>query len=381
MKRDLVPSLKQRSRSTLLVTRDLPIPGQIFVKPGDSVEPRAIIARAELPGDVLILKVSEALGIESRDFEAGLKVKVGDSISNQQLLCQHNGLFGIFNSKYFSPCSGVVDFISPTLGHIGLRQASRVIQKNAYSGGKVTSVVEGLSVELETVATIVQGIFGIGGEQQGILKCLNIPHSTVLDLSCLPEDIEGKIIVGGTLPEIDFLKALEKGGAKGLVVGGVDDAALAEFLGYDIGLAITGNEKISFSLVVTEGFGNLALSARVFNLLRLHDGQFACINGTTQIRAGAIRPEVIIPTPNLQTSEENQISSGLCSGAEVRIIRVPYFGAIGRIIDLPLKLHTLENGVHTRVAQIRLDSDSNNSDKNDRSNTVEVPLANIELIT
>ena len=34
---------------------------------------------------------------------------------------------------------------------------------------------------------------------------------------------------------------------------------------------------------------------RTFNLLKSHDSKFVSINGATQIRAGVIRPEIVIP--------------------------------------------------------------------------------------
>ena len=33
---------------------------------------------------------------------------------------------------------------------------------------------------------------------------------------------------------------------------------------------------------------------RTFNLLKSHDSKFVSINGATQIRAGVIRPEIVI---------------------------------------------------------------------------------------
>ena len=92
--------------------------------------------------------------------------------------------------------------------------------------------------------------------------------------------------------------ALEKAvsyGVKGVVAGGIDDATIKEFLGYDIGVAITGTEEKGVTVVVTEGFGKIPMAHATYELLKRRHGTKASINGATQIRAGVIRPEVVVP--------------------------------------------------------------------------------------
>jgi hypothetical protein len=71
---------------------------------------------------------------------------------------------------------------------------------------------------------------------------------------------------------------------------------LSEILGYDLGVAITGSEDIPTTIVCTEGFGQIGMAGRSFDLLKELNGRRASISGATQIRAGVIRPEVIVPT-------------------------------------------------------------------------------------
>ncbi len=49
------------------------------------------------------------------------------------------------------------------------------------------------------------------------------------------------------------------------------------------------------TLVITEGFGKMAMAHRTFDLLKSKQGMKASVNGATQIRAGVMRPEVIVP--------------------------------------------------------------------------------------
>ena len=367
---NFIPGLRQANNCLVLRRRELPIKGQTLVKKDELVNAESIVAKAELPGDIQILRIAEAMGIESEDVAAGIIVKTGDSVKEGDVLCEHKGLFGLFRSQFRSPQSGSIDFISEALGHIGLRQPSRILSLNAYCGGKVREVVDGYSVELETNGTVIQGIFGVGGEKLGKIKMLDIQPSQILRKESLPADFKDAILVGGTLPDIEVLNCLAAGGAAGLVVGGIDDVALRQFLGFDLGLAVTGNENIAFSLMVTEGFGNLAISERVLSLFAQHDSAFACMNGSTQIRAGAIRPEVIIPVAAARAHDEGILSQGLQIGSKVRLIRVPYFGVSGEVVGLPSQPEKLEAGTMARILKVKLQD----------GKVVSVPRANAEII-
>lgn len=369
MAENFVPGLQRAQACTVRKLRELPIPGKILVKENDVVSPQTLVAQAELPGDVQIIRIAELLGVEASDVKQGLRVAAQERVSKGQILCEHKGLFGLFRSQYPAPCDGVVEFVSESLGHLGLRLPPQHISLNAYCGGRVCKVHNSLSVEIETVATIVQGIFGVGGERSGTLHLVDVPASKKLQITDLPPNLENLIVVGGTLPNQEVLTHLAHNKASGLVVGGIDDIALCEFLGFDIGLAVTGNEEIPFSLMVTEGFGDLELSHDVLELLKPHQGKFACMNGTTQIRAGAVRPELIVPTNDQPVADLKQ-SGALTIGTHVRLIRVPYFGKIGELVELPVKPEKLEAGSFARVLRVRLED----------GRIVTVPRANAEVL-
>jgi len=156
-------------------------------------------------------------------------------------------------------------------------------------------------------------------------------------------------------------------------VGGFNDQDLHDFLGYDLGVAITGNEE-GITLVVTEGFGKMRMAQATFDLLASRAGKKASLNGATQIRAGVIRPEIIITLEGVSTKrdidKEKDISPGLSLGSRIRSIRDPYFGKLGEVIELPPELQKLETEAMVRVLKARFD---------DGSEAI-IPRANVELI-
>src|SRR5262249_32616624 len=144
-----------------------------------------------------------------------------------------------------------------------------------------------------------------------------------------------------------------------------------DFLGYDIGVAITGHEPIPLTLVITEGFGTIRMADRTFELLRALEGKQVSINGATQIRAGVIRPEVIAPLaePPAGVSADGA-GQELDLGTHIRIIREPYFGALATVAALPPELHSIPSGAEVRVLDATLES----------GERVTVPRANVEII-
>ena len=110
-------------------------------------------------------------------------------------------------------------------------------------------------------------------------------------------------------------------GAVGIVSGGIVDTDLTEFLGFDIGVAITGHEAIPLTIILTEGFGHIPMAKRTFELLKSLEGQRASINGATQIRAGVMRPEIIVPgLSGDETAVETDKSGTIEIGDRVRLI-------------------------------------------------------------
>jgi hypothetical protein len=301
------PGLQVKAQTTIRKVRELPTAGDVLVKVGESVRGHQEIARARQPGELRILKVAEALGIEPIEVMAGLKTEVGKTISEGTIVCEHTGLFGLFRSSYKSPVAGVVEFITERTGHIGVRLPEIGIALDAYIDGVVTDIKGSKSITIESNAAFIQGIFGVGGERRGKITNLKVPPTKILTPAEIPASAKDAILVGGTRPQLAALRRAADAGAAGLVVGSIDDEALAGFLGYDLGIALTGDEEIPFTIIVTEGFGELAISPRIVDLLQSLEGETASINGATQVRAGALQPPSSKPPKAVQGADSRSV--------------------------------------------------------------------------
>ena len=367
------PGLKVKKAITVLKTRKLPIPGKVLVKEGDYVSRDTIVAKTEIPGNTEFINVANILGIEPNELPKYMKKKVNDPVEKSEVIAELKMLFGFINKSCKSPIKGTLEFISESTGQAIIRCTPIPVDVRAYIPGKVVKIIPSEGVIIQTVASFIQGIFGIGGETYGELKVLVDTSDQKLSADKIGSECAGKVLVGGSLARLDAIEKAIKVGVNGIIVGGVRDKDIIDILGHEIGVAITGKEDIGLTLITTEGFGEIKMADRTFNLLKSLEGKQTCINGATQIRAGVIRPEIIVPEEGVEESaivSEKSIEGGMDIGTSVRITRAPYFGAISQVSRLPIELQTVETGSPVRVVEVELED----------GRKVIVPRANVEII-
>lgn len=365
------PGLKVSAGTIVRKQRRLPLKGKVTVSVGDRVKANDIVARTDIPGIIQTVKVAETLGMEPAEALSILKVKEGDEVTAGQVFAETKSFFGLFKSECKTPFTGRVELISHATGHVGVRLPSKPIEVTAYVDGAVAEVMEDEGVVVETYGALVQGIFGVGGERMGRLLMGAKSPDAVLDEDCISDEHAGAVVVGGAGVTLGALRKAASTGVLGLVVGAIIDTDLVEYLGHDIGVAITGHEEITTTLILTEGFGSIAMASRTFELLKSLEGRDVSINGATQIRAGVIRPEIIAPLDVKPDSvEESAGGQMLDIGTNIRVIREPYFGKLGTVTKLPPELVKVESGAIVRTLEAKL---------NDGENVV-VPRANVEII-
>jgi hypothetical protein len=367
----LVPSLQVKASTRIRRRRELPIRGFLAVELGAQVNEDKVVATAHLPSEMRIVRVAEELGVEPHEAVQAIVVKEGDTVRQGDTLAERRTFFGLFRSKVVAKFSGTVELVSRETAHVALRAPPLPLELNAYLRGRVVEIEPERAVTIESRVSFVQGIFGIGGERSGKIRILDIPPREILSVSHLESARSGDILVGGCCPSSEFLHAAAARGVAALVVGSLDDKALSQYLGYELGIALTGDEKVPLTVIMTEGFGVLPIAEHTMKLLRECNGMSASVNGATQVRAGAIRPEIIVFREDLSDNDTVEKPVEMAVGVRVRVIRVPYFGQYGEITDLPKQLVKLDTGGEARVLTVRLDS----------GDTVTVPRANIELVS
>jgi hypothetical protein len=374
MPHSYTPGLTVTEQTLVRRRRMLSLPGIVLVTAGETVHANQAVARAELPGKVYPLNLANQLGVAPDEIHEYVIKKVGDPIRKDEILAENKPLVKWFKTEVRSPISGIVESMSSVTGQVLLREPPRVLELLGYVDGRIIEVIPQQGVVVETDCSFVQGIFGIGGETRGEIVIAVSSPDEALTPRHLTAEMKGKVVVGGSFISSDALARAKEVGVAGVVVGGIHDKDLRALLGYDLGVAITGTEQVGFTLILTEGFGSIPMAGKTFALLSAHAGQPASISGATQIRAGVIRPEIIIPkgagAPVVHSAVAVPEREGIRIGDQVRIIRDPLFGKLGEVASLPSDLQKIPTESEVRVMSVRFADGS----------TAMIPRANIELI-
>jgi len=365
------PGLSVASATTVRSVRRLPLVGEVVSGIGNQVKAEDIVAKTDLPGNVRILNVANLLSIEVAEINEYMLKKEGDLVAQNEIVAETKGLFGVFKSQAICPTDGSIESISQITGQVLIREPSIPVVVRGYVDGTVVETLPEEGVVVETYGTYIQGIFGVGGEAVGDLDVIVDNASSLLTPNLIDDSHRGKIIVGGSMVNLEAIQLAIEKNVKGIVCGGISDKDLHDLLGYELGIAITGSEDIGITLVVTEGFGQIDMAQRTFDLLRQRQDMQTSINGATQIRAGVVRPEIIIPFEETESTKGAEVPANVLEiGTQVRVIREPHFGNLGKVSALPTEPQQLESEAKVRVLEITLENGAQ---------TV-LPRANVEII-
>jgi hypothetical protein len=365
------PGLRVTDFAVLRRERRLPLKGQVIVQQGQSVEAQTVVARTELPGNVQTLNLAAKLSVDPARAEAALTRPVGSAVKQGEIVAAAKSLFGLVTHRLTSPVDGVIESVSKISGQLILREPPIPVEVNAFVRGVAVELLPGEGVVVEARGAFLQGIFGVGGETWGELGVAAASPDEELSASRLGPQHAGKVVVGGSYVSHATLLRARDLGVAAVVVGGFDDQDLRQLLGRDLGVAITGSEELGFTLILTEGFGRIRMAERTWTLLNAQQGRMASVSGATQIRAGVMRPEIIIPSDSAAASRAEEAHGGLEVGSLLRVIREPYFGRIGRVVELPSELRLLDTEARVRVLVVEF---------SDGGEQAVVPRANVELI-
>jgi len=367
------PGLQIKDRIKCRVQRLLPISGDVIVSKGDHVEAQTVVARSEQPGDIFPVNLANMLALPPGEVPSAMHVSLGTAVEQGDELAESKGIFGFFKQKFNSPANGTIESVSNVTGQVIIRGAPIPVEVTAFVKGTVVEIVPGEGAIVETTAAFMQGIFGIGGEAFGEVHLAVDSPDADLTPASLNESMRGKVVVGGSRIHGDTVARARELGISAIISGGIDDQDLKEILGYDLGVAITGTENLGITLIITEGFGEIAMANTTFALLKSLNGKLASVNGATQIRAGVMRPEIVVPIEEDKSISETAAKVGggvLAVGSPVRLIRDPYFGRLGNVTALPSEPQVLESGSKARVLEVNCAN----------GESVTVPRANVEII-
>jgi hypothetical protein len=356
-----------------------------------------IRSQAEQADERVMLPVASHMGVEPAELPRYSLCRPGQPVEVGDLLARVPG-FSFLSNEYRSPAAGVIESVSALTGTITIVQDRRPVLLRAFVSGRVERVIPGYGAIVAAMGHRVLGVLGLGGKSWGPLCVFDGDGPHLLSPKQVHASHEGCIVVVPGEVNDEALHACRERGVRGVIAGSARARALGAFLGRPLAAEIvTGPGALAlrdqpgqgraladepgFVVILTEGFGRLPMDSEALAVLRGAAGRVVSVDGLTQIRAGVIRPTVLLPdgvgeaddvavTPLPAAVPAHGWSvPALNAGSRVRIVRHPYFGLRGTVVRLPGGLVRLETEVEARVLEIRLDD----------GRTVRVAEANVEI--
>lgn len=242
------------------------------------------------PSPVVGVPVARLLDVWPPLVPALLRYQVGERVEAGAVLAERSSAFG--TACVQAPVVGVIQHVDPDDGVVYLLRELREAQVQAYLRGRVEEVLPGEGAVITAPAAVLHGVYGVGGETWGPLRVAAGAGEVLTPDHLGPED-RGAVVVGGGPVSGAALERAAALGVRALVAAAADGTDLAAYLGHEP-RAVTGLEPVPVTLVVVEGFGEGALPPGVLAELRALEGCMASVNGATQLKAGARRPELVV---------------------------------------------------------------------------------------
>lgn len=337
------------------IQRRLPAAGDVLVRVGSRVEPDDLIGQATVKQPPILIDVAQALGIEPQDVPRRVKRKVGEHVTPQQVLAKRG------SRKCSAPVAGTLSAVDAETGIAAITPDPLTTTLSASVRGYVADVMPGHGALIETAAAVIQGIFGVGGEQFGVLRLLVTDRHDLIT----PEMIDARsayaIIIGGAGITAEALRKAQQEQVRGVIVGGIMQSELRGFLGaalpedwYRYGQPGAGpSPSATPTVLITEGFGLQPMAEPIFDLLTRYDRQEAFLDGATTLVPPLQRPRLVIPLPRLQSGQAAADPPKLAVGAVVRLVDERHLGSIGRVTALSAS-GQLTSGVRTATATVQV---------------------------
>jgi hypothetical protein len=305
----------------------------------------------------LIVDVSRFLGVPLAQADRYITRKRGDEVKRGAIVAERRTGLGLQSKIARAPAAGTI--IATGEGRVLIETSREPIELRAGIPGTVAHHIAGVGVVVETTGALIQGVWGTGGHDFGVMQVLTEERHERLRAEAVSVSNRGAMLVAGRGADAETLRRAAEFHVKGLVLGSLDPDL--------IDLA----RSLEYPLMITEGFGDQPMAAPTFTLLKTNTGREAALDARPADRMEGTRPELVIPLPAPAESPSLPAEGeALKVGKRVRALRAPYAGAVGSVARLLDTQTVLPSGVRAPAAQIELED----------GGLAIIPFANLEIL-
>jgi uncharacterized protein (TIGR01319 family) len=231
-----------------------------------------------------VIDIAGPLDIKPRHIRAYMKVSLDRFVEADQVIASDMSNGKAVTVK--SPTSGVLKEIDTKKGKVTVQFDINPVKMFCHVSGTVSEVLPDHMVRVKGKGTRLNGVIGFGGESSGILTRTDSTRNDEFKKDC--------IAFSADPIDLDFLKRASDAGVSGIIAPSIPASDWVRYNGEELGVAITGDEDIPFTLILTSGFGSFEMNEECAEFLENSVGKYVGVSGRTQIRAGVTRPMVII---------------------------------------------------------------------------------------
>ncbi len=332
--------------------RMLPHTGRIVARTGQKVNATDVVAECGKQSQHVLVDVRNSLRLNRKDsLESVLERRLNERVAEGDILAQKGGLF---KRVVRTPVSGEIIHISG--GRIMIEVPSDSFQLQAGYTGEVVEIIPEQGVVIESTGVLVQGVWGNGRLDQGMLLVLAQSPDDMLTRERLDVSMRSAVVLAGHCDQPEALQVGDELPLRGLILGSASAGVLA------------AAEKVHYPVMVLEGAGHIPIDSAAYKILTTNKERAVCLNAATWNTLSGERPELFIPLP--AAAEVTSDAGTFRTGQTVRVVVLPYSGQTGQITKILPGYTRLPSGLRAQCASVRLENGVH----------VTVPLANLEVL-
>jgi len=349
----LAPVIHILPLTTILRERLLPLPGVVNVRLDQRVSASDIVAEAHWGREHLLVDVARKLGISPEEADRLIQCRVNDELAANALIASRGKLM---RREVRAPRDGRVVLVGG--GRVLLEVGKVNLELRAGLPGQVVKIIPERGVAIQTTGALIQGVWGNGRIETGMLVSLMEKPDSVIEAGRLDVSLRGSVILAGMLRDADPLRAAAELPVRGLILSGMQPALVP--------LA----QQMRYPVLVMDGLGTHPMNSAAFRLLTTNAKREVTVNAEASDRYGGNRPEVIIPLPvTVEPAPPNDIET-FSVNQQVIMRAAPHYGVAGSILYLHPGLTVLPSGLRARAADVHLETGQD----------ILVPLENMEVV-
>ncbi len=333
--------------------RLMPAGGRIIARRGQEVSPADVVAEAMLRPEHLLLDIGRGLGLAPNEADHYIQRRAGDEVGEGDVIA---GPVGIGRRVVRTPKSGTVVVAGD--GQVLLELEGVFSELKAGYSGVIADIIGDRGVVIESIGSLIQGVWGNGRINYGLLNILAHVPDELVTPAMMDISLRGSVVMAGYCEDEKVLIAAEDLPVRGMILASMDSTLVPAAL------------RVSYPIMLVEGFGNLPMNQDAFNILISGTMREAAVNAEPWNRLTNTRPEVVIALPDGVLPEISSDTATFSIGQTVRVVSPPYKGLVGTITNLLPGLSVLPSGLRAQAAGVRLMN----------GDTVQVPLANLEIL-